>query len=428
MRYVLFLLFSILLAANEYFKDLNFSLAPGLSVKNAILYAVFLGIAIEAAVTRNRRIELMPVIVPYGLFVIYGTVSWIFVLTMASYPAYGPITTMISLKSHHIDHFMIFLVFFYGVLTIKDSMWLLRAILWVVIGFNFITMVDAWNIPNLGLVRATGDGRVGGPLAEANQYGALLALLIPALVVTYRTDTGKSRLCSGAGVAFTLLAFIAAASRGAMVGIVIGGIVGAFYLRRYISMRVVLRAAFAAALMSVLGILILIAFGYGDLLYERFIFRSADSNLDSVSSIRTVIWGRALGDMLDNPMSMITGFGWNVYEKSNRYSYGTHSTYLNLFYNLGIIGVTLFLVIAANALSIARRALRRAAMPMYLHLQAFVFGLLALLISAFFVDLPFTKTYVWAYTGIMMRIAIECQRPQQAGTNVTATAQSLRRQ
>ena len=98
MRFVLFLLFLILLAANAYFKYLNFSLAPGLSVKNAILYAIFAGIAINAAVTGNRRIELMPVIAPFAIFVIYGILSWFFVLTMLDYPGYSPLATMTSLK------------------------------------------------------------------------------------------------------------------------------------------------------------------------------------------------------------------------------------------------------------------------------------------------------------------------------------------
>jgi hypothetical protein len=67
MHYFLFALFFVMFASRSLGFDL--SLAPGLSVKNGFLYLIFLGLAIQTVLTRQRKLEILSVFVPFFLYV-----------------------------------------------------------------------------------------------------------------------------------------------------------------------------------------------------------------------------------------------------------------------------------------------------------------------------------------------------------------------
>src|SRR5688572_29465901 len=133
---------------------LDFGLGPGLSIKNALLYATAVLIAIDSAIARNRQIELLPVILPFALLIVYAAASWIFIIVFLDYQNYSPLQTLIRLKTKLIDQFIVLLVFFYGVVNWKDAVWLLKSITWVVVFGCFVTVIDTFNIPDLGIVTA----------------------------------------------------------------------------------------------------------------------------------------------------------------------------------------------------------------------------------------------------------------------------------
>ncbi len=84
-RHILTLLLCVLLV--DATLGLNLSLAPGLSVQNALLSMIMAGYLIDTAVRRNRRFELLSVLVPFCLFIAYCILSW-FVASFVVQPEY----------------------------------------------------------------------------------------------------------------------------------------------------------------------------------------------------------------------------------------------------------------------------------------------------------------------------------------------------
>jgi O-antigen ligase len=297
----------------------------------------------------------------------------------------------------------VLLVFFYGLSDAQRAVWLFQSMVWLVIIGNVVTVVDALNIPDLGLIHER-DGRVGGPIGHPNEYAAFLVLFLPAIIAIFRTSKGLKKLLAAGGLFFSGLALLMTVSRGAFVGLAASGVVGAYFLRAVIPPKMLARAGFAAVLMCVVVIVGGLAAGYGDILIER--FGQFGGDRFEASSGRTMIWLTALDRMLEHPVTFVTGYGWYAWESYIGFAFATHNTYVNILYNLGMIGLTLFLLAVGNVLRAARAALNRAGSEARPLLIAFVFGFLALLITIFFGELFNTWLYVWAFVGISLRLAI----------------------
>ena len=179
-RVLMAMLFIVMLGAVLF--DLDLSLAPGLSVKNAFLYLILVGIIVETALRRNRDFELLSISVPYILAVCYAIFTWVMILVLIDYPRYDAFRSLVSLKSALADHVVVFLVFFYGVLNVRDAQSLMRIMLWVVMFTNLLSVMDGLNMPDLQLIGEREDGRVSGPMGESNQYAAYLALFMPPML------------------------------------------------------------------------------------------------------------------------------------------------------------------------------------------------------------------------------------------------------
>jgi Zn-dependent protease with chaperone function len=351
---------------------------------------------------------------------LYAIFSWLVILLILDYPGYSHMMAVMTLKAAPIEHLLVLLIFFYGLTDTKRAMWLLRGMVWLVIVGNVVTAVDALGIVSLGIIPQREDGRVGGTIGSSNEYGAFLAFFLPAIVALYWTETGWKKLFAGIGAVVSGLTFLMALSRGAIVGLVAGSIIAAWYLRASIPPQVLIRSGFAAVLLCFLALGGAFVSGYGDLLLDRFgLF--GEGGYDA-SSGRIVIWGKALNSMLEHPLSFITGFGWHAYQSSIHFGFATHNTYLNLLYNLGIIGVGLFLLAAFNAMRICRASLDRADPEARPFIIAFVFGFLALLCSIFFGELHTSWLYVWAMVGISMRLAVANLRVEATANRASIAA------
>ncbi len=403
-RFLLFLLFFVMLLADTL--GLNLSLAPGLSVKNAFLYLILLIIAMQTALTRNRNLELLSIVVPYALCIFYAMFTWVIVVIFIKYPGFSDLGSLINLKGGLADHLVVFLVFFYGVLNSKDALWLLQLMIWIVVVGNFISVVDDLNLPDLGLINERGDGRIGGPIGEPNQYAAFLAMFLPAALGLAMVQRGVRRGLAILGFATSVLAFMMAASRGGIVGVVGGAALGAVFLRQFISGKVIVSAIGKMFALAVVAVGVLYIAGYGDLLYERIIGISITGDSYNVSSGRTVIWVVALDKMFEQPLTLITGYGWDTYRHFPEFNLAPHNSYLKIFFELGLIGLVLVLVAFANILRVAREGLRQAESESAIMLFAFVFGLLGILVAIFFIDLYSPWLFIWAYAGVAMRLAV----------------------
>jgi len=401
-HWLLFALFFVLFASESL--DINTSLAPGLSVKNAFIYFIFFVLAVQTALTRQRKLELLSVFVPFSIYVIYAIFSWVVVLLLIKYPGYTFMPTLIALKGGPVEHLMVLLIFFYGTTNKDHAAFVFRGIVWLIIVTNVFTIAEVLNILDLDLVRVREDGRIGGTIGNANEFAAFLVVFLPAIVAIYLTAKGKMKYLAAVGAFLSCLAFLMAVSRGAIVGLLIGSCFSAFFLRSIIPATVMIRAATGAILLTTVVVVTGIAAGYGEILLDR--ISAFGGNKFEASSGRSMIWGRALSTMLEHPVSFITGFGWNSYDTDVHFRLATHNTYLDILYNLGIIGVSLFLVVAANVLRAARIGLQSAGPDSKTLLTAFVFGFSALLVTLIFGQLPSTWLYIWAFVGVALRLAV----------------------
>ena len=415
-RTLLFLLFFVMLAADTL--QLNLSLAPGISVKNAFIYLIFVIIATEVALKRNRRIELIPVIAPYTLCVIYAIFTWFVLTTVVRYPGYEVVTGLISLKSNLADNLIVLLIFFYGVLKTEDTISLLKMMLWTILIANVITVIDGINIPDLGIIHERENGRIGGPIGEANQYAAILALFLPPLLALAMIQRGPARLIAFAGFAASVLAFMMTVSRGGYVGLLLGLACAAWYLRQQVTASMVVRSVVAGMVLLFFGCLGLYFGGYWDLFYERVVFLSAGGSGFETSSGRTAIWGSALEVMLRNPLTLLTGFGWFSYDELREMSFAPHNTYLKIFFELGAIGLLLVLASFAAILRAAKFAMQRANPDEAKLLAGFIVGFISIAIAIFFVDLTTPWILFWAFTGVAMRLAVLQIEPAIAAARV----------
>jgi O-antigen ligase len=409
-----FLLFLFAATMGSRALGLDLGLAPGISIKNAMLYVAFSAIAIESAMARNRNVELLPVILPYALLILYAILTWLFIVLFMEDPYYSPRTTLIRLKIKLVDQFLILLVFFYGVINWKDALWLLKALIWVMIIGCLITILDTFNIPDLGIITARDrDGRIEGIIGSAAEFGGLLAFVLPAIVALWWTETGTKKTFALFGIGLALVSLMLSGSRGAMVGLVGGAIVAAIYLRQYVSAQILVRATMAAVIFTAIAVLVVLATDFEYLLKERLSTGLETGDVKYISSGRTAIWSAALDDMADNPLSFVTGLGWESYYQTAAHRYATHSMYLDRLYNLGIVGLTLFALCYLNALAIARSGLRTATVQAAPFLMATIIGMASFMIAMAFTDMEAAALYIWAYAGLALRIAVSNPSPQR---------------
>ncbi len=157
--------------------------------------------------------------------------------------------------------------------------------------------------------------------------------------------------------------------------------------------------------MCIVAVIIVLSTEYRDLIMDRF-SETQTSQVQDLSSGRTAVWGTLLDRMLDNPTSYVTCYGWAAYENGN-FRYATHNRYLNLLYNLGFIGLFLFILTATNILKHVRRAIATADTATRPFLIAFVFGFCAMLVSLLTSDVNAPWIFIWAFSGLALRIATE---------------------
>ena len=403
LRYLLLFFFFLMLAGHEL--GLNVALGPGLSTKNLLLYMIVVGIAVTAAVTRNRELELLSVFVPFAVLIAYAILTWVVIIVFFDKPEYSPRATLISLKSTLVDGFLTLAVFFYGVLNRKDARWLLKAIIVLVVISNVVTLVDSLNMPNLGIIDSRlRDGRFLGFMGAANDYGMLLVLFLPMSIALYQTSSGPAKWWSAIGAAVTGLCFLLTASRGAYLGAILGFMVSAIYLKRYISVNFVVRGVALSLIALAALILIMLLAGYSELLLDRLALFEGSAH--TASSGRTTAWLNALGTMAETPLTFVTGFGFEAYESSREFNIAMHNHYLHKLFNLGLIGVALFLAVFGSILNIAKSSTPLAGPDSRPFLIAMVIGLLSLLVTQIFGQYYRSSYLIWACLGVGLRLAL----------------------
>jgi O-antigen ligase len=412
----------ILMLAFSNILQVDLSLAPGLSAKNAVLYIAGSFIVFRLAVSRNFKLEMGQFIAVFIAFLLYAIATWLVAGLFIEYKGYSLLESAIILKGNVLDQLIFFLTFLYGTLNSQDAIRTLKVILIGGVLMHLANLGDAFNIYSISNYMDE-DGRMAGPIGEPNGYGAFIVMFLPPLFAAMVTSRGLARLWWALSIALSLAALLTTASRAAFVAVLLSTAIGAYLLRRYLPAEKVLPwLAKAAVAGLVVGFVVSIEFG--QLLYSRLVGESQTVSVATLSSGRTEFWSGLIGQMMAHPITLLTGFGWNTYETMGFY-FAAHNYYLALWFNLGLPGLILGIAILVIPMRTAWRAIDQAN-PIYKpYLIAFVFTIIATLIAVFFAEIFVPWQYFWPYAGLVMRLALDATRKSAAATGARPEANAV---
>jgi O-antigen ligase len=410
---IILALFPILMMAKEGF-DFNVDFGSRLSGKNIVLYLSLMIIGLRMAREGRLRIEFPYLQLCFAILIVYAMLTWWVAAFIIEYELYPVRQNGILLKILLIDRYIVFLAFFYGARSVGDVIWVLKALLVVILAAHFVTVGESWGLLPTSYTTVQGSGRVNGVLGEANQYASVTALFIPALLAMAMSHRGLERGFWVAGVIVSAICLMLAFSRGALLAFVGSMCLGAFLFRQHLSPGLVARWGTISAVVLTIGTAI-VTVRYGDVLYTRFVEDTLGAaNLSDLSKGRIGLWTAALDKMLDEPVTLLTGFGWRAYW-SLPHVLAPHNTYLDFWFNLGLPGLLGFVGIFGIGIVSAYQAAKSATDPVRLHLIAFIFGILGVAIAIFFTEWYEPWSYFWPYFGLMMRLVWLAEQPERTG-------------
>jgi len=410
MRFLLFLYICVLALGDIFGYAL--SLGAGMSARNLLIYGAAVWLLLQRADGPPGKGELQTIQISFMVLIAYATVTMFIASGIIHYPGYELRVSAIALKLQLIDSFLLVLVFFYGTRTTVGARSLLKMLLVAVSIGNLFTVAKARGIIDFGVPvifdapnTVTSSFRVEGIFGDGNETGTLIACLIPAYVSLILSAKGFGKLFWTACIIFSAVVMLMTTSRGALVALLSGTLWGAYLCRRYMSLRVAIRWGAAICAITIVGALIA-----GPTFLAIYIHRFTGVYLSSaadVTSGRSDIWLRAVVAMMNSPVSLITGFGWNTWSGGSVMSgFVAHNHYLFLWFELGLIGLASFLVMLQQLVTTALSTVPISDAPDRNLIIAFVFSFLILSIGIFFVLLFKPWTYLWPYIGLAMRYTV----------------------
>jgi O-antigen ligase len=206
-------------------------------------------------------------------------------------------------------------------------------------------------------------------------------------------------------------------SRGALAGLFFGGGCAAYMCRKYLPAAKLLRGGLLLGAVG-LPIIALVGAKYGAEFFQRVMSQGSAADVGEVSSGRTILWMGAIGRMMETPLSLITGFGWNVYD-SMGFSLVPHNHYILVWFELGLVGLGCYLLVIRALVRAALSGLRGGPIEVQPYLIAMVFGLMILSVAIMFEQLYKPWYYIWPYAGMTLRAAL-LARKQGATSQVAA--------
>jgi O-antigen ligase len=406
--YVLLSLLIVILTTSDVL-SLDISLGPGLSLKNALLNVLAIMLLVRIVLSGKFRIEIPAIVISFGVTFLYAALSILIASLIIQYPHYSTLGSIVALKTAIVDQTLLMLTFFYGITSVAEGFLVLRVLLVCVTLANVLTITNVYGLTDVGHL-VFGDNndfeanRVYGFFGHANETGTMIAVMLPGYVAMASYDKGLLRLLWVAGMFLSIVVLIMTGSRGALAGIGVGTVWGLFLCRKDFSAKRLLGAAVPYAVVGV-PLVVLLAAQFGSEFLARFINLASSADVSEVSSGRTMLWAQALGRMMETPLSLITGFGWNVYD-SMGFILVPHNHYLMLWFELGLVGLGGFLIISNRIIATFIGAINRS-LPgdrdIYI---AGIFSLLILLVGVFFVQLYRPWLYIWPYLAVTLRMAV----------------------
>jgi len=405
-QFLLVSLFSILLA--DIMLDLDLTLGPGLSFKNAMLYMLFIALVLEFVLgNRDPLRDTWPLHSAWVLLVFYATFTWLAIILLGIHRGYDETASFISLKGRLVDLFLFLLVYLYGPRDISTSVKVLRWLIALLVLFNLVTLIDSLNVPDLGIINEREDGRIAGPVQEVNQFGSVLIFLIPVTAGLALGSSRALRLMFAFGAALAVVLLGLTVSRGSYVGFAVGGLFSLYLVRDHVRKASIIRGGIIALVVIALAA-VTVAILNPEGLLEKFDF--AGASLDGISSGRLDMWRRVLTKMSYWPLSFVFGYGWNAYVPLIGIHGDPHNTYLLYWFNLGLFGLGLYLFVVIWIIRYTVTSLRFVSEELKPLVIGFITGFLALHVGVFFVELYTPWLFIWALTGTLLRIIVDDRR------------------
>jgi len=406
-RYLLMLLY--VLSAAEATFELNLGVGLGLSTTNLLLYALIFTILARAALTTTDiQIPLLGVHVAFGVLAAYAALSWS--LNSLFDPTYPSFKGLMTLKNEIVDNFLFFLVFFFGANSYEDAKKIFLFALHLVAIMTALTIVDASTPINLGIMGQDHDGRVSGPIGSSNQYGAFMAFFVPIFAAMAMGSKGVARIVWWLVFLCGFALLIATGSRGTYVAMVVAIVIGLKFIAPFFDRRAIRRVGLQ---MAAVLLLITVSVSLTNIeLVERRLEQSTSTNIDELSSGRSAIWRATILVQAEEPYSFIYGKGWNSHEESGIWK-SAHNSYLLFLYELGIIGVIMFLGVLLSVVLQIRVLVMRTEGKERILMSGVAFGFFGVIVAIMFLDLYSPWFYIWSFLGMSLRIAYEKDREYQ---------------
>ncbi|HEY6924878.1 MAG TPA: O-antigen ligase family protein, partial [Steroidobacteraceae bacterium] len=387
MRWMFVFLVTLLIASDFLGRPLG--LGPGLSIKNACLYAVTLALMFRIALSGNFKLRMPGLHMAWALWIGYAVLTFLTAWLVIHYRNYNALLSAIALKSDLIDSAMFCFVVFYGVQTEKDFRTVMIALMAAIGISSALTLTDLAGITALG-TRVGDKGaeadRVFGAFGNANETGALLGCMLPGVIAMVMSVRGFWRLFWIGCATATGLVFVLTVSRGAYVGVAVGYTIAVLMFRQLIPPGRIFTWVISGMACSLAGaVIVVIAQPDAAASIAERVLGIGTMGISEASSGRTDIWAQAVAEMMENPISLLTGFGWNVYSTMPT-TLVTHNTYLDQWFNLGLPGLLAYAFIYYNTIRTAKQAAAVAMPPLRGNLIAYAFGMLALAVTVFFVN------------------------------------------
>ena len=407
-RYLLIALY--ILAAAEATFDLALGIGLGLSLSNLLLYVLIFTILARAVLTTSDiNIPLLGIHVAFGVFVAYALFSW--ALNGLFDPTYPALKGLTTLKNEAVDNYLYVLVFFFGANNYEEAKRIFLFALHLIAIMTVLTVVDTSAVLDLGIMSQDQDGRVEGPIGSSNQYGAFMAFFVPLFAAMAMGSKGVARLFWWFVFLCGFALLVATGSRGTYVAMLAAAVIGTKFISPFFDRRAIRRVALQMSAV-LLVITVSVAVTNLDLLERRF-EQSTSTSMDELSSGRTAIWRATVFVQAERPYTFIYGNGWNSHENSGIWK-SAHNTYLLLLYELGIVGLILFIVVLTAVVRQVRVLVKRTEDKERILMSGVAFGLFGVMIAILFLELYSPWFYVWSFLGMSLRIAYEKDREYEA--------------
>ncbi|HEY3848775.1 MAG TPA: O-antigen ligase family protein, partial [Acetobacteraceae bacterium] len=201
----------------------------------------------------------------------------------------------------------------------------------------------------------------------------------------------------------------------AYVGVIVGYGAAVWICRRHLPTSRVVTWTLLGVTCTVIcaGVAAALIPDFWQVISDRLFNQSMAMSMSVASSGRTTIWSTAIATMMAHPLTLLTGFGFRVYQ--TMFVLVTHNYYLDQWFGLGLIGLFAFLTIQYQVVATAVRAIGVAAAPMRPYMISLVFGMLGLAVCIFFGNLYNPWSYVWIYVGFSVRAAADIVEKAEKG-------------